>query len=71
VIKTNQFKFGNNHELQNTNVLLVLKFLRDLTEAGIYLPRGRLALQSRAALRALSLGSPLRPSLVFDPGTRS
>jgi hypothetical protein len=36
----NQFKFGDNHELQKTNLLLVRKFLRDLTEAGIELPRG-------------------------------
>ncbi len=31
----NQFKFGNNHELQMTNVLLVKKLLRDLRRAGI------------------------------------
>jgi hypothetical protein len=30
----------NNHELQKTNVLLVRKFLRDLTQAGIKLPDG-------------------------------
>lgn len=40
VTEANQFKFGNNHELQNTNLLLVRKFLRDLTEAGIELPGG-------------------------------
>jgi hypothetical protein len=40
VTQENQFKFGNNHELQKTNVLLVRKFLRDLTEAGIELPGG-------------------------------
>jgi hypothetical protein len=40
VTEGNQFKFGNNHELQKTNVLLVRKFLRDLTEAGIELPGG-------------------------------
>jgi hypothetical protein len=40
VTEANQFKFGNNHELQNTNALLVRKFLRDLTEAGIELPGG-------------------------------
>ncbi len=40
VTQDNQFKFGNNHELQKTNVLLVRKFLRDLTEAGIDLPGG-------------------------------
>jgi hypothetical protein len=35
VTEANQFKFGNNHELQKTNILLVRKFLRDLTKAGI------------------------------------
>jgi len=40
VTEDNQFKFGNNHELQKTNILLVRKFLRDLMEAGIELPGG-------------------------------
>jgi hypothetical protein len=40
VTEANQFKFGNNHELQKTNMLLVRKFLRDLMEAGIELPGG-------------------------------
>src|SRR5882762_11774360 len=40
VTEANQFRFGNNHELQKTNILLVRKFLRDLTEAGIELPGG-------------------------------
>lgn len=40
VTEANQFKFGNNHELQKTNVLLVRKFLRDLMEAGIEVPGG-------------------------------
>src|SRR5260370_24936248 len=40
VTEANQFKFGNNHELQKTNILLVRKFLRDLTEAGIDVPGG-------------------------------
>ena len=40
VTEANQFKFGNNHELQRTNMRLVRKFLRDLTEAGIELPGG-------------------------------
>jgi hypothetical protein len=40
VTETNQYKFGNNHELQKINILLVRKFLRDLTEAGIELPGG-------------------------------
>src|SRR3979490_44812 len=40
VTEANQFKFGNNHELQKTNMLLVRKFLRDLVEAGIELPGG-------------------------------
>jgi hypothetical protein len=42
----NQFKFGNNHELQKTNILLVRKFRRDLTEAGIELPGVMLAQSS-------------------------
>jgi len=40
VTEANQFKSGNNHELQRTNMRLVRKFLRDLTEAGIELPGG-------------------------------
>ena len=40
VTEANQFKFGNNHELQKTNMLLVRKLLRDLSEAGIELPGG-------------------------------
>jgi UDP-N-acetylmuramyl tripeptide synthase len=40
VTEANQFKFGNNHELQKTSILLVRKFLRDLMEAGIDVPRG-------------------------------
>jgi hypothetical protein len=40
VTEANQFKFGNNHELQKTNILLVRKFLRGLTDAGIELPGG-------------------------------
>lgn len=40
VTEANQYKFGNNHELQKTNILLVRKFLRDLMEAGIELPAG-------------------------------
>jgi len=40
VTEANQYKFGNNHELQKTNILLVRKFLRDLTEAGIEVPGG-------------------------------
>jgi hypothetical protein len=40
VTEANQFKFGNNHALQKTNILLVRKFLRDLTDAGIELPGG-------------------------------
>lgn len=31
----NAFKFGNNHELQKTNMLLLTKLLRDLKRAGI------------------------------------
>ena len=40
VTDANQFKFGNNHVLQNTNILLVRKFLRDLTESGVDVPGG-------------------------------
>jgi hypothetical protein len=39
-MNANQFKFGNNRELQKTNMLLVRKFLRDLMEAGVELPGG-------------------------------
>jgi hypothetical protein len=38
VTEANQFKFGNNHELQKTNILLARKFLRDLMKAGIDVP---------------------------------
>ncbi len=38
--ETNEFKFGNNHELQKTNVLLARKFFRDLMQAGVKLPGG-------------------------------
>lgn len=31
----NAFRFGNNHELQKTNMLLLAKLLRDLRRAGI------------------------------------
>jgi hypothetical protein len=40
VTEANQFKFGNNHVLQKTNILLVRKFLRDLTESDIDVPGG-------------------------------
>jgi hypothetical protein len=40
VTEANQFKFGNNHVLLNTNVPLVRKFFRDLMEAGIEVPAG-------------------------------
>jgi hypothetical protein len=35
VSQKNSLKFGNNHELQNTNVVLMRKLLRDLRRAGI------------------------------------
>jgi hypothetical protein len=35
VNERNRFRFGNNHELQKTNVVLVRKLLRDLGRAGI------------------------------------
>ena len=40
VSERNMFKFGNNHELQKTNVILFRKLLRDLAQAGIELPEG-------------------------------
>jgi hypothetical protein len=40
VSEGNMFKFGNNHELQKTNVILFRKLLRDLAQAGIDLPGG-------------------------------
>lgn len=35
VSENNQFKFGNNHELQSINIILVKKLLRDLGRAGV------------------------------------
>ena len=35
VSETNGMGFGNNHELQRTNILLVKKLLRDLRRAGV------------------------------------
>lgn len=35
VSASNRFKFGNNHELQTINVVLVKKLLRDLKRAGV------------------------------------
>jgi hypothetical protein len=35
ISEKNAFKFGNNHELQTTNIVLVRKLLRDLRRAGI------------------------------------
>jgi hypothetical protein len=35
VSQKNLFKFGNNHHLQTTNILLVRKLFRDLSRAGI------------------------------------
>jgi hypothetical protein len=35
VSQKNLFKFGNNHHLQNINIVLVRKLLRDLRRAGI------------------------------------
>jgi hypothetical protein len=40
VSEGNMYKFGNNHELQKTNVILFRKLLRDLAQAGIELPGG-------------------------------
>lgn len=35
VSESNRFKFGNNHELQTINIVLVKKLLRDLKRAGV------------------------------------
>lgn len=35
VSESNQYKFGNNHELQSVNVVLVKKLLRDLSRVGV------------------------------------
>jgi hypothetical protein len=35
VSQKNSLKFGDNHELQNINVVLMRKLLRDLRRAGI------------------------------------
>src|SRR6476469_5274000 len=35
VTEQNAFRFGNNHELQKTNMLLLTKLLRDLRRAGV------------------------------------
>jgi hypothetical protein len=35
VTQQNLFRFGNNHHLQTTNIVLVRKLLRDLKRAGI------------------------------------
>jgi hypothetical protein len=35
VSEANGFGFGNNHELQKTNIILVRKLLRDLRRAGV------------------------------------
>jgi hypothetical protein len=40
VSEGNMFEFGNNHELQKTNVILFRKLVRDLAQAGIELPGG-------------------------------
>lgn len=39
VLQNNKFKFGNNHELQNTNALLVKKLLIDLRRVGVNGPK--------------------------------
>lgn len=35
VTEANAFRFGNNHDLQKTNIILVRKLLRDLRKAGV------------------------------------
>jgi hypothetical protein len=36
VSKGNQFRFGNNHELQRKNIVFVRKLLRDLARVGVH-----------------------------------
>lgn len=50
VTEQNAFRFGNNHELQKTNMLLLTKLLRDLRRAGISGPDDLRA--SRGAISA-------------------
>lgn len=50
VTEQNAFRFGNNHELQKTNMLLLTKLLRDLRRAGISGPDDLRA--SRGAMSA-------------------
>ena len=38
VSENNRFKFGNNHELQSINMVLVKTLLRDLKRAGVHGP---------------------------------
>ena len=40
VTENNQFKFGNNHELQQINIGLVRKLLHGLAQAGVEIPGG-------------------------------
>ena len=51
VTEQNLFKFGNNHELQKTNMLLLTKLLRDLKRAGINGPDDLRAPKSAALTR--------------------
>ncbi|WP_256807051.1 MULTISPECIES: hypothetical protein [unclassified Bradyrhizobium] len=51
VTEQNAFRFGNNHELQKTNMLLLTKLLRDLRRAGINGPDDLLAAKGTASTR--------------------
>ncbi|WP_240536095.1 hypothetical protein [Bradyrhizobium cosmicum] len=51
VTEQNMFKFGNNHELQKTNMLLLTKLLRDLKRAGINGPDDLRVAKSAASTR--------------------
>lgn len=53
VTEENAFEFGNNHELQKTNMLLLTKLLRDLKRAGINGPDDLRAPKSTAPARKL------------------
>ncbi|MGY4301721.1 hypothetical protein ACVWXN_009816 [Bradyrhizobium sp. i1.4.4] len=51
VTEQNAFRFGNNHELQKTNMLLLTKLLRDLKRAGINGPDDLRAPKGAASTR--------------------
>ncbi|HXH44375.1 MAG TPA: hypothetical protein VNK51_11090 [Bradyrhizobium sp.] len=55
VTEQNAFRFGNNHELQKTNMLLLTKLLRDLKRAGISGPDDLRTSRSASAKKASKL----------------